>query len=84
MSRRIFGYGAYSLLHSLGNKVVFSSDAIVVGIVLSVQAVTPYSIAGSLVQYLRALLASHGQSIHPGRQRSAFARPVVRGQPPVG
>lgn len=65
MARRIFGYGAYSLLHSLGNKVVFSSDAIVVGIVLSVQAVTPYSIAGSLIQYLRTMLASTGKVFIP-------------------
>ena len=65
MVRRIFGYGAYSLLHSLGNKVVFSSDAIVVGIVVSVQAVTPYSIAGSLIQYLRTMLASTGKVFIP-------------------
>jgi O-antigen/teichoic acid export membrane protein len=65
MSRRIFGYGTYSLLHSLGNKVVFSSDAIVVGIVLSIQAVTPYAIAGSLIQYLRTLLASTGKVFIP-------------------
>jgi O-antigen/teichoic acid export membrane protein len=65
MARRIFGYGAYSLLHSLGQKIAFSSDAIVVGIVLSVQAVTPYSIAGSLIQYVRTLLASTGKVFIP-------------------
>ena len=65
MARRVFGYGAYSLLHSLGNKVVFSTDAIVVGLVLSVQAVTPYSIAGSLIQYLRTILASAGKVFIP-------------------
>jgi O-antigen/teichoic acid export membrane protein len=58
MARRILGYGTYALLHSIGQKIIFTSDAIVVGAFISVAAVTPYSIAGSLVQYLRTLLMS--------------------------
>lgn len=64
-SRRIVGYSTYALLHSIGQKVVFYSDAIVAGIVLSVQAVTPLAIAGGLVQYLRALLNTAAKVFMP-------------------
>jgi O-antigen/teichoic acid export membrane protein len=56
--RRVFGFGAYALLHSLGQKIIFSSDTIIVAAFMTVSAVTPYSIAGTLVQYLRNLLTS--------------------------
>jgi len=58
VAKRVFGYGTYALLHSIGQKIIFSSDTLVVGAFLSVSAVTPYSIAGSLIQYLRTLLMS--------------------------
>ena len=54
--KRVAGYGTYALLHSIGQKVTFTSDAIVAGIVLSVQAVTPLAIAGGLIQYFRSLV----------------------------
>jgi O-antigen/teichoic acid export membrane protein len=63
--RRVFGYGAYALLHTFGQKIVFASDAIVVGLFLSVGAVTYYSIAGSLIQYFRSLLSSTSRVFLP-------------------
>lgn len=64
-ARRVVGYSTYAVLHSLGQKIVFSSDAIVAGAILSVQAVTPLGIAGGLVQYLRAILISAAKVFMP-------------------
>lgn len=54
--RRLFGYSSHFFLIALGNRINFFTDSIVIGIYLSVAAVTPYSIALRLVTYLRELV----------------------------
>ncbi len=49
---RLFGYSVYAFLMSVGKKMIFYTDAIVIGIFLPVAAVTLYSIANRLVTYL--------------------------------
>ena len=54
--RRLFGYSSHFFLIAVGNRINFFTDSIVIGIYLSVAAVTPYSIALRLVTYLRELV----------------------------
>ncbi len=54
--RRLFAYSSHFFLIAVGNKINFLTDSIVIGIFLSVAAVTPYSIALRLVSYLRELV----------------------------
>ncbi len=54
--RRLFAYSSHFFLIAVGNRINFLTDSIVIGIFLSVAAVTPYSIALRLVTYLRELV----------------------------
>jgi O-antigen/teichoic acid export membrane protein len=54
--RRLFGYSSHFFLIAVGNRINFLTDSVVIGIFLSVAAVTPYSIALRLVTYLRELV----------------------------
>lgn len=65
LSRRIFGYGWYVLVSNIGQKIIFTSDAIIVGMFLPLSSVTYYAIAGSLVDHLRTLLISTAQIFNP-------------------
>ncbi len=50
--RRLFGYSVFAFLMIVGKKLIFYTDAIVIGIFMPVAAVTLYSIANRLVTYL--------------------------------
>lgn len=51
--RRMAHFGAYAFLISVAVRLVYWSDNVVVGFLAGPAAVTFYSVAGSLVQYLR-------------------------------
>lgn len=63
--RRVVGYGVYSFIHSAAQKIVFASDTLIVGIMMPIQAVTYYSIAATLTQYLKTLLGSTAKVFLP-------------------
>jgi O-antigen/teichoic acid export membrane protein len=65
MSGSIFGYGTYVIINNVGEKLIGATDAIVVGIFLSVEAVAHFAIAGSLVGYLKAILGTTAQVFNP-------------------
>jgi O-antigen/teichoic acid export membrane protein len=50
--RKLFGYSAFAFLMIIGKKLIFYTDAIVIGIFMPVAAVTLYSVANRLVTYL--------------------------------
>lgn len=86
LTRRVFGYGFYVLVNNIAQKVNFSSDAIIIGLYLPVASVTPYAIAGSLVDYLRMLTMSTAQvfspissHLHALRRNDELATMFVRG-----
>lgn len=56
--RRIVGYSAYVFINNIAGKVIFSTDAVVIGIFLPVSSVTYYAIAGNLVGLLRAMVTA--------------------------
>jgi O-antigen/teichoic acid export membrane protein len=58
LASRVFRYGFFVLLGNIGQKITVASDAIIIAIWLPLTSVTYYAIAGSLIDPLRALLAS--------------------------
>lgn len=65
LSRKVFGYGFYVLLNNIAQKINFASDAVIIGLFLGVSAVTPFAIAGSLIDYLRTFIISTAQVFNP-------------------
>jgi O-antigen/teichoic acid export membrane protein len=50
--RKLFGYSLFAFLMIIGKKLIFYTDAIVIGIFMPVASVTIYSVANRLVTYL--------------------------------
>lgn len=65
LARRILGYGAYVIINNIGDKLITATDALIVGLYLPIQSVAYYAIAGSLIGYLRQLLATTAQVFTP-------------------
>jgi O-antigen/teichoic acid export membrane protein len=63
--RKVANYSTYALINNLGQKIVFLTDAIVIGIFLPVASVTFYAIAGTLIDYLRKLVSVTAQVLMP-------------------
>jgi O-antigen/teichoic acid export membrane protein len=74
LGRKVFGYGFFVLINNIAQKINFSSDAIIIGIFLPISSVTPYAIAGSLIDYLRTIIVSTAQVFSPLSSYS-FAAP---------
>lgn len=65
LRNRVLGYGWYVLVNNIGQKVIFASGAVVIGVMLPIASVTPYAIAGSLVDNLRSLVAMTATVFNP-------------------
>ncbi len=50
--RKLFGYSIFAFLMIVGKRLIFYTDAIVIGIFMSPAAITLYAIANRLVTYL--------------------------------
>ncbi len=62
---KLLNYGKYVLLANIGDKIVFTTDAIVIGIFLPIAALTPYAIAGTLIQNMRAIVMAMAAIFNP-------------------
>ena len=58
-------YSSYVFVNNIGQKIVFMTDAILIGIFLPISQVTFYAIAATLVGYLRQLLVSSALLFNP-------------------
>lgn len=65
LRKRVFGYGWYVLVNNIGQKIIFASGAIITALMLPIAAVTPYAIAGSLVENLRSLVSMTATVFNP-------------------
>lgn len=65
LTRRILGYGFYSFVNSIAQKIVFTSDVLIVGMTMAIQSVTFYSIAATLTQYLKMLVGASARVFLP-------------------
>jgi O-antigen/teichoic acid export membrane protein len=68
---RVFDYAKYVVGNNIGEKIIFSADAIVIGALMPVGALTFYAIAGSLVGYLRNFMLATAAVLNP--ESSALA-----------
>jgi O-antigen/teichoic acid export membrane protein len=64
-SLRLLHYGKYVLIANVGDKIVFATDSIVIGMFLPISALTFYAIGGSLIEQLRGFIASMGAIFNP-------------------
>ena len=61
----LFNYGKYVLLSNIGDKIVFATDAIVIGMFLPIAALTPYAIAGTLINHMRSVVMAMATVFNP-------------------
>jgi len=52
----LINYGKYVFLNNISSKIIFATDAVVIGIFLPVSVITFYAIPSSLVSYMRGLI----------------------------
>ncbi len=62
---RLLNYGKWVLVSNIGDKIIFSTDAIVVGIFLPVSTLAYYAIAGTLIHHLRSVVSAAAQVVNP-------------------
>lgn len=62
---RLLNYGKYVLLSNLGDKVVFASDSMVIGMFLPIANLTYFAIAGTLIDLLRSVITSMASIFNP-------------------
>jgi len=63
--KQLYNYSIHVLINNLGQKAIFYTDALVIGIFLSASAVTFYAIAGNLIEYLRRLIILANMVLNP-------------------
>lgn len=69
MCKELLGFGIYRFLWIVSNQVIFYTDSVVIAAFLSVGAVTPYAIAGSLVNYGRNVISLAIDTMYPTATR---------------
>jgi O-antigen/teichoic acid export membrane protein len=62
---KLLNYGKYVLLSNIGDKIVFATDAIVIGIFLPIAALTPFAIGGTLINQMRSVVMAMAQVFNP-------------------
>jgi len=63
--KMIITYSTISFLIQVSIKLIYYTDAFVIGIFLSTSAITFYAIAGNLIEYLRKLVGRMTQVLNP-------------------
>ncbi len=61
----LLNYGKYTLVSNLGDKIIFASDSIVIGMYLPIAAITYFAIGSSLIDYFRSFMVSFGSMLNP-------------------
>ncbi len=62
---QLFNYGKWVLVSNLGDKVIFSTDAMVIGALLPVSQLAYYAIAGTLITNLRSIVSAMASVVNP-------------------
>ena len=63
--RSLYGYSIHVVINNLGQKAIYYTDALVIGIILNPSSVTYYAIAGNLIEYLRRLILISNNVLNP-------------------
>ncbi len=67
--RDLFGFSIYRFIWITANQLIFYSDAVVIGIFLGAAAITPYAIAGTLINYGRNIVSLVTDTLYPAAAR---------------
>jgi O-antigen/teichoic acid export membrane protein len=62
---KLLNYGKYVLLSNIGDKMVFATDAVVIGMFMPISALTYYAIGGSLIDYFRKFITAMASVLNP-------------------
>jgi O-antigen/teichoic acid export membrane protein len=62
---KLLNYGKYVLLSNIGDKIVFATDALVIGIFMPIAALTPFAIAGTLIGHMRSVVMAMASIFNP-------------------
>jgi O-antigen/teichoic acid export membrane protein len=62
---KLLNYGKYVLLANIGDKVIFATDSIVIGVFLPISALTYFAIGGTLIEHFRSFITSLGMILNP-------------------
>lgn len=62
---KLVNYGKYVLISNVGDKIVFATDSIVIGMFLPISAITYYAIGGTLIEQFRSFVASAAAILNP-------------------
>jgi len=62
---KLLNYGKYVLISNVGDKIVFATDSIIVGMFLPISALTYYAIGGSLIEQFRSFVMSMASVVNP-------------------
>jgi O-antigen/teichoic acid export membrane protein len=67
--RRLFGFSVFRFIWIVANQLIFYSDSIVIGAFLGAAAITPFAIAGSLINYGRNVVSLVTDTLAPSASR---------------
>jgi hypothetical protein len=62
---KLYNYGKFVLISNIGDKIVFTTDAIVISVFLPIAALTPYAIGGTLIGHMRSVVMTMAQVFNP-------------------
>jgi O-antigen/teichoic acid export membrane protein len=62
---RLLNYGKYVLISNIGDKIVFATDSVIVGMFLPISSLTFYAIGGSLIEQFRSFVMSMASVVNP-------------------
>lgn len=65
MMKQLFNYGTYSFLITVTTLIIFNSDNVIIGLFLTASTVTYYSLAITILSYLRTLMSAIGMPLVP-------------------
>jgi O-antigen/teichoic acid export membrane protein len=63
--RKLLNYSYVVFINNIAGKIIFTTDAIVIGIFLNATSVTFYAIAGNLIEYLKQLMIASSSIFNP-------------------
>lgn len=67
--RDLFGFSIYRFIWIVANQLIFYSDSLVIAVFLGAGAITPYAIAGSLINYGRNVVSLVTDTLAPSAAR---------------
>jgi O-antigen/teichoic acid export membrane protein len=62
---KLLHFGKWVLVSNLGDKIIFSTDAIVIGLFLPIATLAYYAIAGTLIVHLRSFIQAMAAVFNP-------------------